>query len=123
MSQEAIPAIEGWFTQGETPHLLGSSCTKCGTYFFPKSVSYCKNPACDSDEFEEVELSRTARIWSFTNGCYEPPKPYMAPDPFVPYTMIAAELAREKLYEFAFIALPLKIRGATASMVDPVAAI
>jgi kynurenine formamidase len=33
------------------------------------------------------------------------------------------ELATEKLYEFAFIALPLKIRGATASMVDPVAAI
>ncbi len=33
------------------------------------------------------------------------------------------ELARERVYEFAFIALPLKIRGATASMVDPVAAI
>jgi len=33
------------------------------------------------------------------------------------------ELARQKVYEFAFIALPLKIRGATASMVDPVAAI
>src|SRR3990172_1484751 len=33
------------------------------------------------------------------------------------------ELARQKVYEFAFIALPLKIRGATASMVDPVAAL
>jgi kynurenine formamidase len=33
------------------------------------------------------------------------------------------ELARAKVYEFAFIALPLKIRGATASMIDPVAAI
>jgi kynurenine formamidase len=33
------------------------------------------------------------------------------------------ELAREKVYEFAFIALPLKIRGATASLVDPIAAI
>jgi kynurenine formamidase len=33
------------------------------------------------------------------------------------------ELARQRVYEFAFIALPLKIRGATASMVDPVAAI
>lgn len=30
-------------------------------------------------------------------------------------------LARERLYEFLFIALPLKIRGATGSMVDPVA--
>jgi kynurenine formamidase len=32
------------------------------------------------------------------------------------------ELSRERRYEFAYIALPLKIRGATASMVDPVAA-
>jgi uncharacterized OB-fold protein len=98
VSQEPTPAIEGWFTQGTaTPHLLGSSCAKCGTYFFPKTVTYCKNPACDSDEFEEVELSRTARIWSFTNGCYQPPEPYMSPDPFVPYTVIAAELAEEKM--------------------------
>jgi kynurenine formamidase len=31
------------------------------------------------------------------------------------------ELARQRVYEFLFVALPLKIRGATASMVDPVA--
>ena len=33
------------------------------------------------------------------------------------------ELARQRVYEFLFVALPLKIRGATASMVDPVAVI
>ena len=32
-------------------------------------------------------------------------------------------LARERVYEFLFVALPLKIRGATGSMVDPVAII
>jgi len=32
-------------------------------------------------------------------------------------------LARERVYEFLFVALPLKIRGATGSMVDPVAVI
>ncbi len=31
------------------------------------------------------------------------------------------ELARQRVYEFLFVALPIKIRGATASMVDPVA--
>jgi kynurenine formamidase len=31
------------------------------------------------------------------------------------------ELAREKIYEFLFVALPLKIAGTTGSMVDPVA--
>jgi kynurenine formamidase len=30
-------------------------------------------------------------------------------------------LARDRVYEFLFVALPLKIRGATASMVDPLA--
>ena len=33
------------------------------------------------------------------------------------------ELARQRVYEFLFVALPVKIRGATGSMVDPVAVI
>ena len=33
------------------------------------------------------------------------------------------EIAREKVYEFLFVMLPLKIRGATGSMVDPLAMI
>jgi kynurenine formamidase len=33
------------------------------------------------------------------------------------------ELARQQVYEFMFVALPLKIRGATGSMVDPVAVV
>lgn len=31
------------------------------------------------------------------------------------------ELARDRIYEFLFVALPLKIRGTTGSMLDPVA--
>jgi kynurenine formamidase len=33
------------------------------------------------------------------------------------------ELARQRVYEFLFVALPVKIRGATGSMVDPVAVV
>ncbi len=33
------------------------------------------------------------------------------------------ELAREKVYEFLFVALPVKIRGATGSMIDPLAVV
>jgi kynurenine formamidase len=32
-------------------------------------------------------------------------------------------LARARIYEFCFVALPLKIRGATGSMIDPVAVV
>jgi kynurenine formamidase len=31
------------------------------------------------------------------------------------------QLAHDGVYEFLFVALPLKIRGATGSMIDPVA--
>jgi uncharacterized OB-fold protein len=44
-----------------------------------------------------VTLSRTGTLWSFTNGCYQPPAPYMSPDPFEPYVLAAVELAKEKM--------------------------
>ena len=38
-------------------------------------------------------------------------------------SMDLESLASERLYEFLFVALPVKIRGATGSMVDPVAVV
>ena len=32
-------------------------------------------------------------------------------------------LARERVYEFLFVALPIKIAGTTGSMIDPVAVV
>jgi uncharacterized OB-fold protein len=95
--RKTLPAIEGWFTTGDRPHLLGSQCKKCHTYFFPKVDLYCKNPHCQSTEFDEVELSRTGKIWSYTEHYYEPPEPFIAPDPFEPYTIAAVELEKEKM--------------------------
>ncbi len=93
-----VPAVEGWFTMSpEEPRLLGSQCTSCKSYFFPKESMYCRNPGCEGREFVEVPLSRTGKIWSFTNNCYPPPKPYVAPDPFVPFAIAAVELADEKM--------------------------
>ena len=92
------PAIEGWYTlDADQPHLIGSCCKDCGSYYFPKQFTYCKNPSCDSSDFDEVPLSRTGKIWSYTNACYQPPEPYLAADPFVPYAIAAVELEREKM--------------------------
>ena len=44
-----------------------------------------------------MPLSRTGKIWSFTTNYYQPPAPYVSPDPFVPYTIAAVELAKEKM--------------------------
>ena len=65
--RKAVPSIEGWFTEGEKPHLIGTQCKQCRTYFFPKQDLFCKNPSCQSTEFDEVELSRTGKIWSYEN--------------------------------------------------------
>ncbi len=96
--KKRVPAIEGWFSlDTEKPHLLGSRCTSCKSYFFPKETLFCRNPGCVGREFEEVPLSRSGKVWSFTNNCYQPPPPYVSPDPFVPYAIAAVELDNEKM--------------------------
>ncbi len=92
-----VAAIEGWFSLEERPHLIGSRCRSCGTYFFPKLSTYCRNPVCEGTTFEEVKLSRTGRIWSYTNACYQPPPPFVAAEPFVPFAIAAVELEAERM--------------------------
>jgi uncharacterized protein len=94
-----VPAIEGWFTDDpERPALLGTRCRECRSYFFPRESFLCRNPACMSREFDEVELSRRGTIWSFTRTCYQPPPPYVpTADPFAPFTLAAVELAEERM--------------------------
>ena len=91
------PAIEGWHTMAAKPHLIGTQCAACGTYFFPKQTLFCKNPGCDSTDFNEVELSRTGQVWSYTNACYQPPDPFVAPEPFEPYTIAGVQLEKEQM--------------------------
>ena len=92
----ATPAIEGWFTTGSEPALIGSQCTSCGCVFFPPTCSegaFCRNPDCDGEAFEDVELSRRGFIWSYTDAQYQPPAPYIpVTDPFEPFALAAVEL-------------------------------
>jgi len=99
MAKQRIPAVEGWFTlDAKHPALLGTRCKACGTIFFPREETFCRNPACVSTEFEEVELSRRGRLWSYTNNVYQPPAPYVSPrDPYEPFAIAAVELEREKM--------------------------
>jgi uncharacterized OB-fold protein len=94
----AKPAIEGWFTTGEQPALLGSRCQACATTYFPplSGEGFCRNPACDGSEFAQVELSRRGRVWSYTDARYQPPAPYIpSTDPYEPFALAAVELEAE----------------------------
>lgn len=97
-STQVVAAREGWFTlDAEAPHLNGTCCSECGTYYFPPHEGYCRNPACDSEQCEAVALSRRGHIWSYTNACYAPPPPFVAADPHEVFALAAVHLEKENL--------------------------
>src|SRR5690349_24208041 len=92
------PLLPGWHTlDARAPALRGVRCNACGTYYFPPQVSFCRNPRCNGEAFEPVELSRTGKLWSWTNACYAPPEPFVAAEPYRPFAIAAVELAKEKM--------------------------
>ena len=90
-----VPAVDGWYTMDDEPHLIGVRCTGCGTYVFPPRSGACPNPGCNSDELTETPLSRVGTVWSFTENRYAPPPPYKAAEPFEPYALVAVQLEKE----------------------------
>ena len=104
MSATQVPAVEGLFTTGDTPALIGARGVESGSYFFPTAVAVSANPNAPFEEREEVRLSRRGKVWSYTTNHYEPPPPYVAPDPFVPYTVVAVELEKEQIVVLGLLA-------------------
>jgi len=94
----AAAAVEGWFTTDERPHLVGTKCTACGTVVFPPATAFCRNPLCRGRGSDEVALSRTGTVWSYTDAQYRPPPPYQAlREPYEPFALAAVELEAEQL--------------------------
>ncbi|HZR14563.1 MAG TPA: OB-fold domain-containing protein [Acidimicrobiia bacterium] len=106
-----VPEVEGWFGEDALgPHLIGTRCRACGSYFFPKETFACRNPRCGSSDLDDVPLSRRGKVWSFTTNEYAPPPPYPAREPFEPYTVVAVELPEERMIVLGHLA-----RGARPS--------
>ncbi|MEV7615864.1 zinc ribbon domain-containing protein [Streptomyces sp. NPDC089799] len=102
MERSRTPVVGGWFTEdgpGGEFRLLGTRCSACGSVFFPREDTFCRNPACGGGDLAEVPLSRRGRVWSYTDGRYRPPAPYVSdPDaPWEPYALVAVELAAERM--------------------------
>ncbi|GGJ69118.1 Zn-ribbon domain-containing OB-fold protein [Streptomyces brasiliensis] len=100
MSRTRTPAVSGWFTgEGEDFRLLGTRCAACAAVFFPREDVHCRSPECPGGELTEVPLSRSGRIWSYTDSRYRPPSPYVShPElPWEPYALIAVELECERI--------------------------
>ncbi|MEU4699966.1 Zn-ribbon domain-containing OB-fold protein [Nonomuraea dietziae] len=86
--------IPGWF---DGTHLLGTRCTSCQAVFFPPHHGFCRDPRCEGEELVEERLSRRGTVWSYTNACYPPPAPFVSAEPYVPVTLAAVELERERI--------------------------
>lgn len=98
MPTTSVPAVEGWFTTDDEPRLLGTRCTTCSTVFFPRASGFCRNPECRGRDFDDVELSRTGTVWSYTDAQYQPPPPYIPPtEDHEPFALAAVELAAEQV--------------------------
>ena len=93
MTAAQVPAVEGWFSATPEPHLTGSRCLGCRAVYFPPTSGICRNHACAREEFAPHALSRTGRVWSYTDAQYEPPAPYISTtEPFEPFGIAAVEL-------------------------------
>ena len=98
MTKTRVPAVDNWFTTDEAaPALLGARGVESGSYYWPTAVAVSANPSAPGEAREPVELSRIGTLWSWTTNHYAPPEPYVAPDPFVPYTVCAVELGVEQM--------------------------
>ncbi len=83
---------DAFVTSSGKAQLIGSRCSRCETYTFPKSFT-CPNPVCDGSDIATAELSHKGRLASFTIIHYPPPPPYVAPDPFEPFAIGAVSFA------------------------------
>ncbi|MEO6025522.1 MAG: OB-fold domain-containing protein, partial [Candidatus Binatia bacterium] len=112
-----VSALESWFdANAERPRLIGSRCRSCRSYFFPKETFACRNPSCGAADLEDVPLSATGTLWSYTDNHYQPPAPYMSPEPFVPYAIAAVELADEKMVVLGQVAKDVAIGDLAVGM-------
>ena len=90
-TDDLVPVAAGLFEgTGSTAHLIGTRCTSCDTYYFPKTLS-CRNPRCREKAIQDVPLSREGRLYSYTVQHYQPPALFRMTD-WAPYAIGSVEL-------------------------------
>ncbi|QJY47115.1 Zn-ribbon domain-containing OB-fold protein [Pseudonocardia broussonetiae] len=80
----------------EGPALLGSRCTDCAAYTFPRQGG-C--PRCTGSSMREVPLSRTGTLWSWTVQGFRPKTPYTGTEAYEPYGVAYVELPGQLIVE------------------------
>jgi uncharacterized OB-fold protein len=86
---------EGLFTPtepGEDGQIIATHCRSCGGYFFPRSFT-CHNPECVEKDVEDVPLSTTGTVDTYTDMSYPPPPPFVASkEDWVPTPVVSVKM-------------------------------
>ncbi len=89
MHSDMKPVLDGVFTTGSSPNLLGGYCTVCERTYFPKPM-VC--PHC-LETVQQVDLSSSGKIHSFT--VVRVKAPFGLPQPYaVGYVDLEADSLR-----------------------------
>jgi len=86
-----VPVMEGLFAwPSDEPRLMGNKCKSCGTCCFPRTFR-CPDPDCLGQDMEDIKLSTTGKLWSYTVGYYPLPPPYKPLGEFKPFGVAQVE--------------------------------
>lgn len=87
---------QGLITEDNPPHLIGGRERETGRVVFPCPPISGKG----GERYEQVALSRTGTLWSYTIQRYRPKSPpYKGPEAFRPWAVAYVELPGEVIVE------------------------
>lgn len=93
--QKRVLLGEGLFTPtepGVDGQIIATHCRSCGDYFFPRSFT-CHNPECVERDVEDVPLSGTGIVDTYSDMSYPPPPPYVAKkEDWVPMPVVSVKM-------------------------------
>jgi uncharacterized OB-fold protein len=77
---------------GEDGQIIATHCKSCGDYFFPRSFT-CHNPDCVERDVEDVALSGTGVVDTYSAMSYPPPPPYVVKrEDWVPTPVVSVRM-------------------------------
>jgi len=93
--QKRVLLGDGLFTPtepGVDGQIIATHCKSCGDYFFPRSFT-CHNPDCEERDVEDVALSPTGIVDTYSDMSYPPPPPYVVKkEDWVPTPVVSVKM-------------------------------
>jgi uncharacterized OB-fold protein len=93
--QKRVLLGDGLFTPtepGVDGQIIATHCKSCGDYFFPRSFT-CHNPECEEKDVEDVPLSPTGIVDTYSDMSYPPPPPYVVKkEDWVPTPVVSVKM-------------------------------